>query len=370
MKLTYERFLINKGTQKHVPINASLELLPLCNMNCDMCYVRLNKSEMEKQGKLLTSDQWLEIAKQMQKAGTVFVILTGGEPLLYPEFKKVYLGLKKLGMIITINTNGTLINEEWANFFSNHLPRRINITLYGDSEKTYQELCHYPTGFKKAINAIKLLRNNNVDVKINGSLVRANQSNMKNIITIAKELNVPINIDTYMYPAIRERLKPSDQQARLSPQEAAKAKHIFNQSKMTAKEYYDLAIQTLNTYENTDDGKEVPGKMKCQAGKTSFTINWQGYMRPCVMLSTTAISLLKHDFTNAWDQLGNQIEEIDLSCKCNSCKMRNICNTCAACALLETGNFDGTPDYMCQYTKEKLKLYKEYIDNYKNKSEP
>ena len=145
MKLTYERFLIGKGTQKHVPINASLELLPLCNMNCDMCYIRLNKSEMEKQGRLLTGDEWLNIGKQMQKAGTLFVVITGGEPLLYPEFKKVYLGLKKLGMIITINTNGTLIDEKWADFFQKNLPRRINITLYGGNEKTYQDLCHYPS---------------------------------------------------------------------------------------------------------------------------------------------------------------------------------------------------------------------------------
>src|SRR5699024_12313375 len=103
-------------------------------MNCDKCYIRLNKSEMEKQGRVLTGDEWVKIGKQMQKAGTLFVVITGGEPLLYPEFKKVYLGLKKLGMIITINTNGTLIDEKWADFFQKNLPRRINITLYGGNE--------------------------------------------------------------------------------------------------------------------------------------------------------------------------------------------------------------------------------------------
>ena len=67
----------------------------------------------------------------MQKAGTVFLLLTGGEPLLFPDFKTLYRRLRNLGMILTINTNGTLLDEAWADFFATYPPRRINITLYG-----------------------------------------------------------------------------------------------------------------------------------------------------------------------------------------------------------------------------------------------
>ncbi len=42
-----EKMLIQKAYQRQAPINGSLELLPLCNMNCDMCYVRLSNAEME-----------------------------------------------------------------------------------------------------------------------------------------------------------------------------------------------------------------------------------------------------------------------------------------------------------------------------------
>lgn len=55
-----ERALINRAKEKKVPINGSLELLPLCNMNCDMCYVRLSREEMERKGRLCTADEWLE----------------------------------------------------------------------------------------------------------------------------------------------------------------------------------------------------------------------------------------------------------------------------------------------------------------------
>lgn len=108
---TFERSLLQKARQKHIPVTGALELLPLCNMNCDMCYVRLSRSEMERQGRLRTVEEWVRLAEQMQKAGTVFLLLTGGEPLLFPDFKTLYRRLRNLGMILTINTNGTLLDE-------------------------------------------------------------------------------------------------------------------------------------------------------------------------------------------------------------------------------------------------------------------
>ena len=67
-----ERALIRRAKEKKVPINGSLELLPLCNMNCDMCYVRLSREEMEQRGRLRTADEWLEIGRQMKDAGVLF----------------------------------------------------------------------------------------------------------------------------------------------------------------------------------------------------------------------------------------------------------------------------------------------------------
>lgn len=66
-----EKRLIQKAYIKQAPINGSLELLPLCNMNCDMCYVRLSKAEMEQKGRLRTKEEWISLAHQMKDAGTV-----------------------------------------------------------------------------------------------------------------------------------------------------------------------------------------------------------------------------------------------------------------------------------------------------------
>ena len=123
---TVEHMLLTQAKQTRTPANGSIELLPLCNMNCDMCYVRLSREEMERQGRLRTADEWLEIGRQMKDAGVLFLLLTGGEPFLYPDFKRLYLGLRQMGMILTINTNGTLIDEDLAEFFGKYKPQLVH----------------------------------------------------------------------------------------------------------------------------------------------------------------------------------------------------------------------------------------------------
>lgn len=358
---TYERRLIARAAGSHTPISGSLELLPLCNMNCKMCYVRLDRAQMQAQGRMRSGEEWLELAHQLKAAGTLFLILTGGEPLLHPQFREIYLGLRRLGMIVTVNTNGTLLDAKWADFFAENPPRRINITLYGKDKETYARLCGLEAGFERALQAIRLLRERGVAVKINGSLVRANETDVDVITAKAKELGAAVNIDTYMYPAKREREKTFDRQSRLGPEEAAAARVHFLQSSLNPEHFSALREETLFLAENTPEGERVPGKMRCQAGHTSFTVNWQGKLRPCVMLAEPSFPVFEMGFEEAWKKLQCAVEAVTLSPECSACKLRAVCHTCAACALYEAGSFQAVPEYMCRYTREMVKCYRDTL---------
>ncbi len=76
-------------------------------MNCEMCYVRLDRAAVERGGGLHTAKEWIEIGQQMRDAGVLFLLLTGGEPLLFPGFRELYEALRQMGFVLTINTNGT-----------------------------------------------------------------------------------------------------------------------------------------------------------------------------------------------------------------------------------------------------------------------
>ena len=359
MEETYERILIERAAARKIPLSGSLELLPLCNMNCDMCYVRLTRAEMERQGRMRTAEEWLSLAKQMQDAGTLFLILTGGEPLLHPQFREIYRGLLSHGIIMTINTNGTLIDAEWASFFASMPPRRINVTLYGADAKTYETLCHNRNGYEQACRGIRLLRERGIDVKVNGSLVKNNAAAMDHICAFARSQGAAVNIDTYMYPAVRERSRQFQTDSRLTPEEAAAGKCHFLRLTMGEDAYRKMVQETLCLAAETPEGTSEPGPMRCQAGKTSFTINWQGEMRPCVMLKTPAYPVFELGFSECWKRLQEETGKIRLSPVCSACSLRAVCQTCAASALYEGGSFDAVPDYLCRYTRAFLKILKE-----------
>lgn len=363
---TMERMLLAQAKQSHTPVNGSIELLPLCNMNCDMCYVRLSREEMERQGRLRTAEEWLEIGRQMKDAGVLFLLLTGGEPLLYPDFRELYLGLRRLGMILTINTNGTLIDEEWAAFFGKYKPRRVNITLYGADEKAYANLCHYPGGFARTISGIRLLQKYGVDVKVGGSLARANRGDLDRILEIGEQMDVPVRVDTYMMPAARERELPFAMQSRLEPEEAAQARVCALKREMGAELFGQYTAESIDRAEHPEPAEEKPGQMACMAGQCSFTINWQGEMRPCVILGKPAISVFESGFQNAWKKLMEETGNIRLSARCSVCHLRHLCRTCAASALLEAGSYEAVPEYMCRYAKETLRLLREERETWKD----
>ena len=352
-----ERKLVEQAKEKRLPVMGSLELLPLCNMDCDMCYVRLSRKEMEQKGRLRSAEEWLEIGRQIKEAGVLFLLLTGGEPFLYPEFERLYLGLRKMGMILTINSNGTLIDERLAGFLGRYKPRRVNITLYGASERTYEELCHFPGGLKRAINGIRLLRANGVDVKIGGSLTRANRHEIEEMIAVGERLGVPVRVDTYMMPAERERSAPFQFQSRVEPEDAAEIRIRALKREMGEEVF---RIYQGKVREELGEGlrkrTEVSRGMSCYAGRCSFAVNWQGKMRPCVMLTYPEVSVFDLGFDTAWEWIVKETEQIMLSMQCSGCHLRPLCRTCAASALAETGDYAGVPEYMCRYAERSARL--------------
>ncbi|HJC43963.1 MAG TPA: radical SAM protein [Candidatus Mediterraneibacter gallistercoris] len=354
---TNEKTILLRGKRLQRPVSGTLELLPLCNMACDMCYVHRSLAEVEALGGLRPIEDWIRLGKEMANAGVLFLMLTGGEPLLFPNFQELYLELKQLGMILTVNTNGTLINETWADLFGKYKPRRINVTLYGSDNETYEELCHYPNGFSRTLYGIQLLRERGVDVKINGSMTRVNRKNMDAIYQIGRNLSVPVHMDTYMLPGLNERDIPFNQQSRLSPEEAAVA-DVYAQRMEKSPELFWKYVETKIS-QTEENNIRYPDQLTCLAGNCSFAINWLGKMRPCVTFDEPAVSVFELGFEEAWHTVSQKSKEIKLSETCVKCTLRPLCKVCVASSFLETGNYDGVPEYLCRYAEEMLRLLKE-----------
>ena len=259
-----------------------------------------------------------------------------------------------MGMILTLNTNGTLIDEEWAAFFGQQKPRRVNVTLYGASRETYDALCGWAEGYEKTIRALRLLKAAGVDVKINGSVTPLNVQDMDAIYALGRELDMPVHMDTYMVPCTRERSRAFDAQARLNPEEAARARVKALRAEMPEEQFHLFAAQVLERIRHPAFPYER--QLSCMAGKCSFAVNWQGEMRPCVTLNAPSVPVFELGFEAAWQEIVSAARMLRIHERCASCALRPLCDTCAASAYWETGDCGGVPEYLCRYAKETARL--------------
>ena len=137
---SYISFLRKEACEKKMPFKGVLELTPRCNFSCNMCYVHLKPEEIPAIGRELTTEEWLETGRQLQRAGVLELTLTGGEPFARPDFRQIYEAFHDMGFMIQIFSNGSLIREDTMEWLSRRPPAAMRFTLYGRCNGTYEKV--------------------------------------------------------------------------------------------------------------------------------------------------------------------------------------------------------------------------------------
>ena len=354
-----ETFLAAKADLMFEPLGGTLELTPLCNMNCKMCYIRKSSDEVKKAGGLLGISEWIRIAKELKDRGVLFLLLTGGEPLTYPWFEQLYKELLSMGFVITINTNGTMINEKLIRLFRDYPCRRLNVTIYGKDNETYERLCGNPQGFSQFMKGISLLKQYHIPFRLNHSVTPMNAMDLSGICTIARDFGVIVEISNYMFPPIRRN---NADFCRMTPKEVAEAQIRAFQNKSPLQNEKIAVMNTLNLLKQKNKEENSEGLI-CRAGRSGFWISWNGDLMPCGMFTEPKISLLENSFADSWDYIVDRTRQLKGCLECKSCRKRNICMVCAAGCLAETGNFEGKPQYLCDVSHELCELLLSYLND-------
>ena len=360
-------FFHRKAEKTGTPISGTFELSPLCNMDCRMCYIKMTKEKQESIARLRRNEEWIELAKEAREQGLLFLLLTGGEPFLVENFKELYIELHKMGFCISINTNGTMIDENVIEWLRKYPPMRINMTLYGASNETYEKLCRNPKGFTQVKRAISLLKENNLQVKLNCSVTPYNKDDLKAMIEFANDNDLIIQATSYMFPPLRKDESLVGQNDRFTPEDAA----LYGAYIGAYQNGYDnfksyVESGELAIYDADDDCGVVEGdKMRCRAGLTSFWMTWEGKLLPCGMIPDKGLDPWEVGFTKAWENARNIVKEIKLPVKCAGCAKKNQCRACAAMVYTETGTYDKLPQYRCDMTNHYPDACKKVLEELK-----
>ena len=348
-KIELTELLFRKASQLRIPFSGTFELSPVCNFSCPMCYVRKTREEVELSERgIFTKEEWLEIARQAKAAGMLYLLLTGGEPFLWDGFWELYEELAQMGFVISINTNGYLVDEAVVARLKNAPPLKMNITLYGASDETYRNMCGIENGFTRVSRAITLLKEAGILVKLNCSLTPDNVQDIEKMVAYAKERDIALQVATYMFPPVRKNPEQIGCNARFTPEEAAKAYFTYYRACYGERKFESYVKAILKNKEPQNLPEDFTCKMNCRAGKATFWITWDGWMTPCGMMTEPKVDMRKKHFADAWKEIVELSNEIKVSSACSTCEKKEICHACAAMAYAETGTFHEVPKYLCE----------------------
>ncbi len=362
------KYLHTKATREHIPINGTFELTARCNFNCPMCYVHLSAEEQRRRGRELTGEEWIDVAEQAKRAGTVFLLLTGGEPTIHPDFVKIYERLSEMGFYTSMNSNGRLLEGDLLEMFKRKPPQRLNITLYAIDNEGYRRQCGVPA-YDQVVRNIRALREAGIFVRVNLTITPANQEEMEALVAKGRELGAVIMGTTYIWPQIRVDENAVGKSFRPSAEEAGRAMAVYDSLRMSHEDFVVRGKQLLAGIPQqtlSEEDCELGSRMLCRAGRATYWIDWQGNMTPCALMPVPASNVLKRGFNAAWQELRGAIEDIRLPPECAACEHRKICNPCAAKCYTETGSFHTKPDYVCRYTKSFLEAMREAVAQEQN----
>ena len=343
--MNIKRYAFGRAAQNHIPVSGTFELTPRCNLSCEMCYIRMSAAEETALGAELTAAQWLSLGAQAVKSGMIYLLLTGGEPLLRPDFAEIYTGMAKMGVMLTLNTNGTLVTDETVRILRDNPPERVNISIYGTGEDTYERVCGCRGGYEAAVHGVRLLHEAGIPVCINATFTRHNAADMEKIVSFAKENGVPIRMTSYLFPPLRCGREESTD-CFLTPEEHGALAAGFDALTMDGERLARRGelLESLRRGEQRQTAHEGRAA-SCMAGRGAFWITWNGQLLPCGMLPRLGRTLADTDFDAAWAGLDGVMDAQLLPEKCVGCEKRAICPVCIAVTQSESE----APQELCRF---------------------
>ena len=352
-----------KLKERRAILSFDLEITARCNHHCRHCYINLPADDREARSRELTLQEIIAIGNQAVAMGAMWVLISGGEPLLREDFPEIYLALKRKGLLVSVFTNATLLREEHLELFRKYPPRDIEITVYGASQETYERVTRRPGSFAAFTNGLERLLGNGVKVRLKAMAIRSNfhelpaiaafcRANTKDYFRFDPQLHLRFDRD--------ERRNEEIKAERLTPEEIVDLEKADGERFSALQKGCDKLINEEFTHIGCNH------LFHCGAGNGSFNVSYDGKFRLCSSLwaPETLYDLRKGTLREAWEQLVPKVRDMrsqrrEFLERCRRCPIVNLCLWCPAHSYLETGELDRPIDYFCQVARARAAAIRE-----------
>jgi len=326
-----------RAAQRRIPVTAMLELTSRCNLRCQHCYLDEQVLAGGEAQSEMDTEQVKQSLREWVDAGCLYLILTGGDPMMRRDFAEIYRAACELGLLVTVFCNGTLISESILDVLKAYPPRRVEVSIYGATAKTYEAVTRVPGSFKKAWHGIQRLHEAGFNLTLKTMLLSLNGQELEAMQQQADRLGCRFRFDSAVFPRLTDGSdEPTD--LRVSPQDAVR---------------YDLSLDDRRKKwaENIERKQNHPEDRRlylCGAGRTFFYADPCGSLSPCLMTTQYANLTKGRSFLEVWEK--------DFRMFCGKQRtrsdgmlygaMRGACSHCPAVNYLETGDEEVDSEYM------------------------
>ncbi len=327
--------------KERIPISGDIEITRQCNFNCIHCYLGEASKRQESSADELTTQQWINIIDELALAGCLYLLITGGDPLLRKDFEVIYVHAKKKGLIVTVFTNGSLISGAIIELFKEYPPYSVEITLYGASESTYQAVTGRSGMYERCLSSIEALISAGIQTMLKMILMTENQHEFESIQKLAEDFGAKFRFDGMIFPCLNG--DPGPIAYRVPPEKVAE----LNLS----------SEKLIDDWEQTKERmKHIPASdslYSCGAGVTNFHIDFFGLLKPCILATDVTHNLLNGSFNDGWHHIIPKIKKKKnpLEFECKNCESQLYCGFCPAFFRLETGSETEVSEYLCHIGK-------------------
>jgi radical SAM protein with 4Fe4S-binding SPASM domain len=364
----WEKQVARKG--RLLAIN--LEVTARCNNNCRHCYINVPADSREAKKKELSFEKIKDVVDQACSIGTLWCLITGGEPLLRDDFEEIYIYLKKKGLLISVFTNATLINRSHIDLFKKWPPRNIDVTVYGVTEKTYEKVTRTPGSFNRFMRGLNLLLNAGIPVSLKAMAIQSNKGEFEEIARFCREKsNAPFRFDPLLHLRLDGDPKRNQEirNQRLTPKEIT----VFEQQDTIR--FQAMKKGCDNLIHTPFEGNGEPFIFRCGTGLSECTIGYDGTFRLCssLMHPDCVFDLNKGRLAEALTEFVPVVRDMrsvsrDFLKNCRKCPIVNLCHWCPAHAFLEVGRLDSPVNYFCDVANARKENLEKFMGNRRRKS--
>jgi radical SAM protein with 4Fe4S-binding SPASM domain len=341
----------------------SWNLTRRCNLFCAHCY-KSAAPGADAAGELTTDECRRVMADIARVNPHVFLILTGGEPLIRPDLYELAARGREHGFTVVVGTNGVLLREKQARRLREHGVQGASLSLDSTDPARHDAFRHLPGAWQGAVRATEALRAEGLDFSLHMSVTDWNLAEIPAMIDLARELGARVLNFFFLV-----RTGRGEQLTDITPEQYEQILTYLARAQGVGG---DAAPSVL---ESAEDAWSVPvGRTggllirakcaphfrriiwqrdpqspllanyahgSCPAGKYYCRITPDGDVTPCPYMPVSAGNLRQVGFAELWERgrVFTDLREPKLGGRCGACEFQVICGGCRCRAYATHGDY-------------------------------